>query len=231
MLVLKECPVLFDAPVAGCSAEFAHQDFTPDAAARWGVELPDGLREAVSKRKAEYVAGRVCATRAIRSLLQDFDGRLERSSRHRMPEWPRGLVGSITHTGGFASAAIARSDVARGIGIDTEHVMTEEVMREVRDAVRSRLETPCRVGGQVPEAVYTTLVFSAKESVFKCIYPLVQKMFWFHHARVDIVDLPGGAFRATLLVDLSDEFRTGTVLQGRFRVRPPYVHTGVLLAA
>jgi enterobactin synthetase component D len=140
------------------------------------------------------------------------------------------LTGSITHSTGFASAALARLSDVRSLGLDTERIMSEEVMNAVGSIVCSAEEQlPAWIG--LSKVVYTTLVFSAKESIFKCINPLVGKMFWFKHAHFEILDVEEGRFRVTLSIDLDDEFRSGVTIDGRFCITPPYVHTGVMLAA
>lgn len=101
-------------------------------------------------------------------------------------------------------------------------------MREIGTMVCSSVERPPRGAGLSPME-FTTLVFSAKESVFKCLYPTVGRVFGFEHSRVEIVDAQRGILQATLTADLSQNFRHGTVINGRFFVAPPYVHTGVLL--
>jgi enterobactin synthetase component D len=229
MLTPLTSPALFNAPVSHVSVGVAYEAYSDAAAAALRVRLPEKMDRAVPKRKAEYVAGRFCAAHAMRALLGGFDHSLHPSSSGP-PVWPDGLVGSITHTRGFAAAAIARIGDARGLGIDTERIMAEEVMREVATAICAAGERFSPRTG-LSETAYATLVFSAKESVFKCIHPLVRKMFWFQDARVEIVDPAEGRFRATLLIDLDTEFRAGAVLDGHYRIARPYVHTGVLLAA
>ena len=108
--------------------------------------------------------------------------------------------------------------------------MSDSVARSVRDSVLSTCDSlPDGMG--LDDAVWTTLVFSAKESVFKCLYPLVKKMFWFDAVGIEIVDADRGVFRATLLSDLSPDLRAGMRLEGRYQIDSSYVHTGVLLAA
>jgi enterobactin synthetase component D len=230
MLIPLESPIDFGAPVARFSVTVMPETYSDAAAKAFRVRLPEALHRAVPRRKAEYIAGRFCAARAIEALGgSGFDGEI-RSSPRGAPVWPDGLVGSITHTRGFASAVIARAGDMRSLGIDSERIMTEVVMRDI-EATICRPEERGVPRGALSPAVYATLVFSAKESVFKCIYPLVRRMFWFEHARIEIADPGEGAFRATLFIDFDDEFRTGTVLEGRYRVMPPFVHTGVFLAA
>jgi enterobactin synthetase component D len=79
------------------------------------------------------------------------------------------------------------------------------------------------------DAVYATLLFSAKESFFKCLYPLVQRMFYFEHARIVGVDPSQRTFRIELLIDLSREFCARFGLEGAYDIDRAYVHTGLLI--
>jgi enterobactin synthetase component D len=229
MLSIVKSPRLFGPDIACASVTFDPTHYADAMTFPFGVTIPATMSQAAPKRRAEYVAGRVCAAHATHALLGDFKGQIG-STTCGIPIWPEGLTGSITHSTGFASAALARLSDVRGLGLDTERIMSEEVMNAVGSIVCSAEEQlPAWLG--LSKVVYTTLVFSAKESIFKCIDPLVGKMFWFKHVRFEIIDVTEGRFRITLSIDLNDEFRNGFALDGRFCVMPPYVHTGVLLAA
>jgi len=79
---------------------------------------------------------------------------------------------------------------------------------------------------------YLTLVFSAKESLFKCLFPLVHKFFDFHAAVIipqPSGSMAGGEFRFELLEDLNAEFRAGYSGHGSYSIRADFVHTAVIL--
>jgi enterobactin synthetase component D len=141
-----------------------------------------------------------------------------------------GIVGSITHTQNFASAAVALTADARTIGIDSERIMDDATAESVMGSIASAREA---AGGcpYLPYATYGTLLFSAKESLFKCLYPLSGAMFSFNDAHFALVDGGRGLFELSLLRDLSAEFRAGTTLRGRYELDGRFVHTGVMLAA
>ncbi|OGT70599.1 MAG: hypothetical protein A3H44_09485 [Gammaproteobacteria bacterium RIFCSPLOWO2_02_FULL_57_10] len=79
---------------------------------------------------------------------------------------------------------------------------------------------------------YLTLVFSAKESLFKCLFPLVNRFFDFHAAVITPLSSGStgdGEFRFELLEDLDGEFRTGYRGHGRYAILATHVHTAVIL--
>jgi len=66
-------------------------------------------------------------------------------------------------------------------------------------------------------ALLVTLTFSAKESLFKALYPIVQKRFYFEHAEL-LEWSEAGHLRLRLLTDLSEEWCHGKELAGQFAV-------------
>lgn len=66
-------------------------------------------------------------------------------------------------------------------------------------------------------AQLVTLTFSAKESLFKALYPIVQKRFYFEHAEM-LEWSDAGQLRLRLLTDLSSEWCHGKELNAQFSV-------------
>jgi 4'-phosphopantetheinyl transferase EntD len=60
------------------------------------------------------------------------------------------------------------------------------------------------------------LVFSAKESLYKCLYPQVQRYFGFEAARVCAVDLARGTFVVRLEKDVHPFRRAQAQWTGAF---------------
>lgn len=229
MYLTCDAPRLFEDSIAHQAVCFRVEDYTQLAAEQVGVLVPDTMHKAVAKRKAEYVAGRLCAMRAIEAQTGQAGVMIAAGSKGE-PVWPEGLVGSITHTHGFAAAAVADARFVRSLGMDTEQIMTTKVMENVVSRVCRADEAYCSDWPLSPET-YATLVFSAKESLFKCLHPLVGKMFWFEDARIEITDFTAGLFTATLMTDLTDEFCSAVELRGRFYLASGLVHTGITLAS
>src|SRR5690606_7567998 len=76
----------------------------PGDFARWGVPT----LAAVNKRQTEFLAGRLCAHEALRRLLGVPS--IPAVAEDRSPCWPSGVVGSITHGGGWAGVIAARAE-------------------------------------------------------------------------------------------------------------------------
>lgn len=176
-----------------------------------------------------FAAGRQCAARAISHVTgQPTVCALARGPNGE-PVWPAGLTGSITHTGNFISAAAARTAAARAIGLDAEQIIAPERAARVASIVMRDDERS--VGGEtITPAVRLTLLFSIKEAVFKCLYPLVMERFYYSALRVTSLDFGTGQFDARLTVPLPG-FPSGHPLTGRFEVDDARVYTGVCLTA
>lgn len=194
-----------------------------------GLKLPPRLKTAIAKRKSEFLAGRYCAQVALKKMGVDWRQAIEIGD-NRVPCWPQGLVGSITHSKGFASAALASVEVMRGMGIDSEALIVEKTANNVRSHILTEMEDYEANAELVSsDRQYLTLIFSAKESIFKCLYPLVRQYFDFRHAVVELEATRPGHFRFRLLKDLGGEFGIGYSGAGLYSLTDDFVHTAVLL--
>ena len=138
-------------------------------------------------RRADFSSGRRVARLALERL--GFDDTIERVDRR--PVWPDGAVGSITHAAGRAIAIVAQAASYRGIGIDLEAL--DSVSEEVTERIAARRERPdCDGGG--------ALVFSAKESIYKAVNPIVGEYLPFRAVEVRW-DLAARSFTAKTLED------------------------------
>ncbi|GHE16133.1 4'-phosphopantetheinyl transferase family protein [Streptomyces alanosinicus] len=131
------------------------------------------LEHALPKRRREFTATRVCARRALRALGIPPAPILPGS--HGAPQWPAGVVGSLTHRRGYCAAAVARATDLLALGIDAEPnaplppaVVTTFALPEERRHLRAHPDHP---------GVHRDrLLFSAKESVYKAWFPLTQRV-------------------------------------------------------
>jgi enterobactin synthetase component D len=231
-----------DSPLSGGRPNRIHtllagtREFVLDLAASIppGVEtipVAAGLERAVPRRQMQFRAGRYCAAKALEALDPQFARTPIDRATTGAPIWPEGVTGSITHTDDYASAAVAWTTNVRSLGIDTERVMSSQQAGEVGDLIASATELGHGTAAGLPWLEALTLVFSAKESVFKCLHPLVGRMFEFNHVRLIGVDTAVRIFKVEIAKDLSAEFQAGAVLEGRFEIEGHRIHTGMLLEA
>jgi len=105
---------------------------------------------------------------AARNLLASFGHDLPSIPRGTAgkPIWPSGIVGSLTHDHHVAVAAIAQRDQYFGLGIDIEPVeaLPEDLLPIVATPAERKRIGDATIAGRV--------LFSAKEAVYKAVYPL-----------------------------------------------------------
>jgi 4'-phosphopantetheinyl transferase EntD len=187
----------------------------------------EAVLERVSpKRRREFTTGRSCARRALAELELPPGPILPGPDRE--PSWPPGAVGSITHCRDYCAAVASTSRFA-AIGIDAE------VHDELPEGVLERISFPEerawleRRAGDGPH--WDTVVFSAKESVFKAWFPVARRWLGFEDACVDLAP-EEGTFQARLLVPgPAVGGRPLTGFDGRYLVRDGLVVTAIALPA
>jgi len=146
------------------------------------------LARAVPARVLEFTTGRSCARAALARL--GCPPVAIAVGDEREPLWPPGFIGSITHCKGHCAAAVARRDprtahAIASLGLDAEPALPlpEDVARMVcSDDEREWIEQHRQDG--LP---WNRLVFSAKESVFKCIFPIARRFLDFHDTELTFV--------------------------------------------
>lgn len=178
------------------------------------IELPSSIQRSVAKRQAEFLAGRLCAREALRQLA-GLDC-IPAIGEDRAPIWPPAICGSITHSTGRAAAIVAHKAQWRGLGMDLENLL--DTARAERLATEILIPAELKrmaAGSREQLALWVTLTFSLKESLFKALYPLVQKRFYFEHAEV-LSWTPEGHVRLRLLTDLSTDWQHGSELDAQF---------------
>ena len=175
--------------------------------------------------QSEHLAGRECAALAL-ARAGAPSGEVG-TNADGSPIWPGGFIGSITHIRGFASACVSPVGELAGVGIDTEEVIDRAASAEMRDAVATRDELGrLRSHAPLDEPSLLTLVFSAKESVYKCVAPIAKEFLEFHDVELLAVDFSAGAFEARIHKPLRVPLGRP---RGRFRLEAGLVHTAVEL--
>jgi 4'-phosphopantetheinyl transferase EntD len=137
----------------------------PDASLM--AEEESAVETAVSKRVQEFTTGRSCARRALAAIGRPSVP-ITRGKRGA-PQWPAGVVGSITHCDGYRGAAVAENRDLAAIGIDAEpHGV-------LPDGVRGTIPLPPEMTHMRDlerrhgDLHWDRLLFSAKESVYKVV--------------------------------------------------------------
>jgi 4'-phosphopantetheinyl transferase EntD len=200
-------------------------DDLPDVVLYTGEEAV--IANAVDKRRREFATGRACARAALARLgvpsapiLQGLRG---------SPQWPAGVVGSITHCAGYRASAVGLIGEVITIGLDAEphDALPDGVLEAVSSpGERTRLAA---LAAARPEMSWDRMLFCAKESVYKAWFPLTGRWLGFEDAEVDICPA-GRTFTARLLVD--GPVVNGSVLtafSGRWQVSDGLITTAIVI--
>lgn len=187
------------------------------------TSLPTNLEQATKNRKIEFFAGRVCAETAFERL----SGKKIRiaSSPDRSPVWPSGFVGSISHCEGFATAVVAAKSAVNGIGVDAEILISPSQVSLLSDMFILPEELNLIQSDHWSNSKFATLIFSAKESIFKCFYPHIKSYFDFKDAVISNIDEDKNTFTFNFLKDLNLTFCKGFQSSGKFFFHDNFVHT------
>ncbi|MFF5480066.1 4'-phosphopantetheinyl transferase [Streptomyces sp. NPDC012935] len=148
-------------------------------------------------RRMEFASVRHCARRAMAGLglpaapvVPSLDG---------APQWPAGVVGSMTHCSGYRAAALARSSDLHSIGIDAEPhgPLPGGVLAKV--ALPSERAMLHELSARDPRIHWDRVLFTAKESTFKAWFPLARSPLGFNDAEITLHP-ERGTFEARLRV-------------------------------
>lgn len=203
----------------------------------WQVLLPQErayVSDAVPLRQAQFADARACARNALADLTgHDHADTVIGKGERGMPLFPHGIIGSLTHTTGFRAAVVTRTDTLKSVGLDAEVakplpdgvsnvVLTARDMQQIT-ALQQHVhqhETDPQLFSA--EDILETVVFSAKEALYKSWFPLSRVFLDF--AQADIEVHHDGALTAFVHHDVD----CGTIprtIPGRWVVDSGYVVT------
>lgn len=141
------------------------------------------LSHASLKRKADHLAGRIAAAHALQKYAINTVPGIGPSGE---PLWPAGIAGSISHSGTQAFALAVQHDNAL-VGIDCEQLIAEREAVDIQDGIINAQEKSVLMRTGYRFAFALTLAFSAKESLFKALFPRVNMYMGFECACVTAI--------------------------------------------
>ncbi|WP_343565066.1 4'-phosphopantetheinyl transferase family protein [Kiloniella sp. b19] len=217
------CPVEISPwPESTDDCLFIAMRFDKKLTAPRALDLPDQLQNALARRQREFIAGRLCAAEAIQKTRgqKSFPTRNPDGS----PSWPEGLTGSITHSHNLAIAAVGPSRLYRGIGVDLERTILPEELPAISSVILGQKEQA--LWSRQMNSRMLTLLFSAKESLFKALYPDIPRYSDFKSSELFRLLTPGtGLLRLT--EDLSPRWASGHVVPFCYQATQDLVLTSV----
>jgi len=97
-----------------------------------------------------------------------------------LPMWPRGVLGSISHCRDLAGALVGPSACLQLLGLDIEEILTPDQALEIAPMVMPEAQP---MASDAAMALNVTRVFSAKEALFKALFPHIRQIKEFSAAR------------------------------------------------
>lgn len=180
-------------------------------------------------RIRDFYTGRACARLALKEL--GIAGFSLLPAKDRLPIWPAGITGSITHTDGYSAAVVIRQGSVRSVGVDSE------LISAIHEGLWPRLFTSAELErlrslASAERSEHAALTFTAKEAFYKSQFPLTREWIGFGDVAIEFEEEPegGGVFvvtpqRPLELLRLQGERR----LTGRFRRHGQFVTAGIAL--
>ncbi|HET7770590.1 MAG TPA: 4'-phosphopantetheinyl transferase superfamily protein [Chloroflexota bacterium] len=167
---------------------------------------------AVARRREDFALGRAAAHEALAALGMAASPILRGEKGE--PVWPAGIVGAITHTRGVAAAVVGESRDYAGIGVDLEPLEPGLTVRAGRIVCTpEELSWATAAGAEATKRL--TMVFCAKEALFKALFPPTRVWLDFLGAELRWEE---EGFRATLLVPVGERLPAGSTLQVGCRI-------------
>lgn len=176
----------------------------------------------VPARLAEFRHGRDCARRAL-ARLGHAAAAIPVGAR-REPVWPGGVVGSISHAGTAAAAAVAAAAGFRGLGIDLEDA------RALEPALVARIGRATELDGvaDADAGLHARRLFAVKEAAYKALWPTLWTFLDFHDLEVRFLE--GGTWRVESRAELLPAALAAAV-RGRIAVRAGLLVATAAIAA
>lgn len=184
----------------GC--RFTQDLFVLAHAKRLGINIPTSMQRAVSKRKAEFVAGRYCAQQCF--TFYNIPSMDILVGKNREPLWPPTIRASITHSDGYALCVAGSPQVYNGLGVDIESIIPSERAVKLQEQIVTDDEVALSSHYKMLHNFFVTLAFSAKESLFKAIYKDVGRYFGFDAANITSINIEKSEVTLTLTETLTE---------------------------
>jgi 4'-phosphopantetheinyl transferase EntD len=221
---LKVCTSLY-CDFSLVKLSFSNSNYSDQLFETFNISLPQVILKSTEKRQSEFLAGRLSAKYALKELASNGEAVFNVGiGGHRQPIWPIGYIGSISHTNDKALAIVSNRN-EDSIGIDIENIHPINVFNDVSNHIfRSSEYELLRKHGFSSEQIFS-IIFSAKESVFKSLFGLVNIFFDFDVARLDCVDIENFKLVFNLNNNFSERFRLPVKQTVLFEVTSKYVIT------
>lgn len=164
-----------------CCLKYSIEQYHEDLFKKNNIAIPDNLSRMTHRRQAECFFGRYCATQSLLSLGSKLTevGRTANGT----PIWPHGTTGSLSHAYNNVISIATFKQNSNYIGIDID-INRPKVITPIINNIITQAEIDVIIKRKLPISLATTLVFSAKESLYKSLSSIGRR-----HFRLDLTQL------------------------------------------
>lgn len=200
--------------------------FSTDLFDTLSILRPETLAHAIDKRLAEFLAGRILTREAQIALSLCREPIL--IGEDRAPIWPPDQAGSISHARGHCACMLLSSGQGHP-GIDIDTIAASQSLEAILSTTVNTSEAMLlRATPDIGTAA--TLCFSAKEALFKALYPVVGRIFDFNCAELRSLPEPK-TLTLTLTEDLHATLPAGCAFDISYTAATDHVVTWLVHSA
>jgi len=193
------------------------------------LDHPLKIAQARVERKNEYLCGRVLA-QAVLNHHFGLDQPITSMHEH-LPIWPTHVLGSISHSQN--KLIVALSTHAIYLGIDIEHWVTPEFAQESAHLVLTPSEFnlwKTRACEFFDFALYVSLIFSVKESLYKAVYPTAKQYIDFLEASIVDINFENQTLTLNFLPEIQQRYQLLERYDGGWTIEQDHIMTWVFQA-
>ncbi len=190
---------------------YAFPDFSNEDTIRHFAVLHELDKIKSPSRRDEFLRGRYLCHHVLNRNASSQENLIIQKSDNEFPIWPTGFVGSLSHKKSIVGCLIGGSSRFQSMGLDIETL--EKFHMGLMPKICNEEEY-----SYVTDIEALAIIFSAKETLFKAIYPLGKIFFYFHDARIVDFNTKEQQITFELKKDVAKNFATSqkvTVNLGR----------------
>lgn len=182
--------------------EFNQQYFDMKLFEELSIMLPTQLQSYPTVRQSEFLAGRYAAKVALAAISEKLYLEQVAIGERKEPIFPKGLIGTLTHSDTIVMCAVTSSKNLRFVGIDIEPIMTKTDFSGIGGKVYFSRELQLLTAKGISKEIAATLIFSAKESIFKAFSNQIHHGIDFH--RFELSELIYLGYSLTMKFDVRE---------------------------
>ncbi len=215
------CNFAFDyrgIPLKLMQVNFDLNDYKKNLYSKFNIECPKPIQTSVPKRQAEFFAGRFCA-KYLMEADQGYSINVPISS-DRSPKWPNEMTGSISHTDDSAVAVIYKKEHLNSkisLGVDIQNLISTLQSESIQPLIAVTTELSLLKAHGYSSEYCTTLLFSAKESIYKAIYPHMYQILDFDDIKLSTINYHTSTMTFSTSANLINNFNINETIECYYR--------------